>query len=523
MNTTMVRLAGALALVAGVTACRDAAMAPRASLTTGPRFELQDGAHNSGNGHFYFLPPVTPQPVFTGSFDPSLEPIVRICEWTGSACLSPSLAEFTATTGPGAETVRVDVADELYVVNWHTDRLALDAIGTYRIYVFVSGTELGHADVDVLSSGKDRRSVAVGAFVPLLRGQTLPIKFRIEQGALPAALPSWIQLAPSGGPPGYRDGHSAVYDPSSGRMIVFGGFRNGIGYVNDLWILSDANGVGATPSWAEIAPGGIVPPGRGYHSAVLDVASNRMIVFGGYGGNNGVLNDVWVLSNASGVGGTPTWAQLQPAGTPPAARFYHTAVYDPGTNRMMVFAGGNLAGGVTDVYADVWLLMNANGLGGTPTWMQLGTTGASPAARYLHSAVYDAGSNRMTVFAGIGAGSLNLDDVWVLVNANGVAATPSWTELAPTGEAPLARYGHSAVYDASSNCMTVFGGADSYTLDNQVWILSNANGAEGVSPMWAELAPSGTPPVGREGHSAVYDPASARMTVFAGVPDLNDT
>lgn len=109
---------------------------------------------------------------------------MEICEWTGTACASPLVAEFTMTTGPGSETVRVVPEDEHYIVNWHTDEFDLDAAKPYRIRVLVAGTELGHADIDVVSSGKDVRNVDTDEYIPLVDGQTLPIKFRIEEGAV---------------------------------------------------------------------------------------------------------------------------------------------------------------------------------------------------------------------------------------------------------------------------------------------------------------------------------------------------
>jgi len=67
-----------------------------------------------------------------------------------------------------------------------------------------------------------------------------------------------------------------------------------------------------------------------------------MIVFGGAGGfANPTYNDVWVLNNANGVTGSPSWTQLSPTETAPAARFAHTAVYDEAHDIMIVFAGGS--------------------------------------------------------------------------------------------------------------------------------------------------------------------------------------
>ncbi len=56
-------------------------------------------------------------------------------------------------------------------------------------------------------------------------------------------------------------------------------------------------------------------------------------------------NDVWVLSNANGLGGTPVWTQLSPNPDPligyPMPRSSHTAVYDNTNNRMTIFGGSN--------------------------------------------------------------------------------------------------------------------------------------------------------------------------------------
>jgi hypothetical protein len=76
----------------------------------------------------------------------------------------------------------------------------------------------------------------------------------------------------------------------------------------------------------------------------------------------------------------------------------------------------------------------------------------------------------MTVFGGLVNYAL-ANDVWVLSNANGLAGTPAWTQLTPTGE-PTKRYGHSAVYRSSNNRMIVFGGLSVLGLANDVWVLS---------------------------------------------------
>jgi hypothetical protein len=69
-------------------------------------------------------------------------------------------------------------------VNWHTNDSDLNVDRTYRIQVWVGGVELGYADVDVVADQKQLKKVDTSEFVPLKSGRTLPIRFRIEEGAL---------------------------------------------------------------------------------------------------------------------------------------------------------------------------------------------------------------------------------------------------------------------------------------------------------------------------------------------------
>src|SRR5947208_9427649 len=110
MNRSRLVMCAAALLAA---ACQD-----RQSSTAAPSFLIQDAAHNGGNPHFYWLPPMTRQPTFTGTFDGTLAPVVEISELDGvTGCSNRVVATFTTTTGPVAETVHPDPAHQLYVVN----------------------------------------------------------------------------------------------------------------------------------------------------------------------------------------------------------------------------------------------------------------------------------------------------------------------------------------------------------------------------------------------------------------------
>ncbi len=335
---------------------------------------------------------------------------------------------------------------------------------------------------------------------------------------------AWTPLEPTGGPPtprGDAAGRPLGYDPASNRLMFFGGMKQGGPLLNDTWVLADADGTTGTPYWIQLATVNTPPPRRS-HAGAYDAASNRLITYGGcLGGCKPMDNNVYVLSNANGLGGTPTWEELQPTGGPPPERDGHSAVYDPSSNRLIVFGGDNCCG---QRYNDVWVLTHANGLGGTPEWIQLVPQGTPPPGRVTHSAVYDVANNRMIVFGGSGSDGV-LNDVWVLSGANGANGTPTWAPLSVRGEVPAARNGHAAVYDQATGHMLIFGGSIADGLRNDTWLLSHANGL-GDAAAWQQLTPSGAPPSPRIAANAIYRPATNRLVLVNGdtqAGSLNDT
>src|SRR5688500_16319662 len=195
----------------------------------GANYIIQDAIHGGGNAHFYWSSPIVADPGRGGDFDPTYQPMVQICEWTGSACAA-TVAEFRTGAGNG-DAIRVDVAGELYQVNWHTshcrrDGCPLNPGKTYRIRVLVGGLEAGVADVDLLSRRSEVRSVNHATYVPVVNGTTLQIRFRLERGlrlvhANAAALPELRRAGQryrnDGVKPGTgRDGSAVV----EGRALI---------------------------------------------------------------------------------------------------------------------------------------------------------------------------------------------------------------------------------------------------------------------------------------------------------------
>jgi len=318
-----------------------------------------------------------------------------------------------------------------------------------------------------------------------------------------------------------REAHSAVFDPATRQMIIFGGNSSG-GYTQqegntDVWRLLPSASLSGVQNWVASHPTGTPPEGRWGHFAGYDPASNRMIVFGGRTAGT-FLNDLWMLTNANGSGGQSAWSQVSTAGGPPYTRAYTSAAYDPVSNTLMVY------GGSTDPsvpcgtpLADYWILSYANGLGGTPTWTYLSPLGGGPGLRCGQSAVYDATTNELIVFGGSNGQQVLFNDVWVLKNANGTAGTPTWQELFPTGGPPQGRALSSAIYDPVSNVMTIFGGAlGTGGSTNDTWFLTHANGAGGT-PAWSTFSQSLVDdPQFRDSHTGVYDASRNVMIVYGG-------
>ncbi|MEY4374836.1 MAG: hypothetical protein RL760_1003, partial [Candidatus Eisenbacteria bacterium] len=357
--------------------------------------------------------------------------------------------------------------------------------------------------------------------------------------------PAWAKLVPLGGPPGARWQHSAVYDAARNRMLVYGGAPNSGAYLNDVWALS----LGATPAWSQLSPSSVPPWGRYAHGAIYDPVRDRMVVFGGYDGVIGHLNDVWELSLAV----VPAWTRLTPAGTPPSGRVGHSVSYDSVRDRMLVF-GGTLSFGMS--LNESWALSFSGGA----VWTQLNPAGTRPSRRSSHSAtfdpvrdrivvvggydgswlndrwalsgdgllwtklvpappgrashaaIYDPAQDRLLVFGGSKAGdpaiaSTFFDDLW----AASLSAMPAWTRLTPAGDLPSARCWHTAIHDPVRHRMIVFGGLNSDAILNDVWALSLVG-----DPTWTQVTPAGTPPTGRYQHVAVYDARRDRVIVFGG-------
>ncbi len=285
------------------------------------------------------------------------------------------------------------------------------------------------------------------------------------------------------------ESHAAIYDPVSKRMIVFGGLAEGQP-TDSTWQLT----LGRSPAWSTLVTAGPLPSARFGHSAVYDPVRHRMIIFGGQVGKQ-ALDDVWTLS----LSDPPTWDSLVTSGPKPQARVYHTAIYDPLRDRVVIYGGGDPNSGLEDV----WCLSLAPP---TPQWEQPPISRPLPPPRLGHSAIYDPVRDRMIVFGGT---SWTPNDTWALSFGD----TSVWRELVPPWPTQLVRYGHAALYDSLRDRMIVCGGYSSDPYRSDVWELTFADTS------WSPILNMGNSGSRRRFLTAVLDIAYDRAVIFGGNRD----
>ena len=256
--------------------------------------------------------------------------------------------------------------------------------------------------------------------------------------------PRWTPFAPPGPTPAF--GGSGIYDAEHGRMIFFGA---------DLGALS----LTGNPTWEDF-----YPLRRDAPAVIYDPGRCRLVMFGGYNGYP--LDDIWTLS----MGPRPIWTKLNvPPG--PAARYLHTAVFDPVRARMIVYGGLG--------FSDVWALS----LEGDPAWMRILPVGNGPSDGRSKAAVYVPGRDQIWVFGS------SPDDVWSL----DLAGTPVWHSISTVGSAP----GPGAVYYEAARNRIIACGNGTYALS-----LDSA-------PAWSVIIPPGL-----DWSRSVYDSARNRVITY---------
>lgn len=102
----------------------------------------------------------------------------------------------------------------------------------------------------------------------------------------------WKELAPSGVVPSPRSAHSMVYNSARLDILAFGGYVGRDGYTNDLWAFDPA-----ANQWSELTFDGPLPSARASQAMAYDPSTQKILMFGGLRDDAAAfLNDVWILS-----------------------------------------------------------------------------------------------------------------------------------------------------------------------------------------------------------------------------------
>ncbi|MBY8987598.1 MAG: hypothetical protein KGD61_04010 [Candidatus Lokiarchaeota archaeon] len=269
----------------------------------------------------------------------------------------------------------------------------------------------------------------------------------------------WIEIYPTA-KPSARSGHIMVYDSTNHKTLLFGGWVEDIGLMNDTWIYDSQ-----TNQWTEVFPVN-KPSNRQGQSMYYDVRTQRVILFGGYREVGGHLDDTWEYNYTDN-----SWTELGPS-TNPSGRYGSNLVYDINNTRGFLFGGRSGSSTIND---DTWVYYYENN-----SWSEIINV-IKPDTRYWHGMVYESNNQKIIVFGGRhqGAPGEALEDTWTFD-----PSTNEWVEVLPTNH-PSNRMDFLMVYDTNNQKSILFGGfrfqggtlGDTwiYTYDSNSWSLVKGN------------------------------------------------
>jgi hypothetical protein len=263
------------------------------------------------------------------------------------------------------------------------------------------------------------------------------------------------------GAPQLRGEPMLGYDAATRQVIMFGGNvaytcpgSTVSGEVGDTWAWNGS-------IWTQLHPD-TAPSAREQMCAAYDEQTSQFIAFGGSGiSNDGVsdFNETWSWTGA-------TWAQLQPASTPPTGSCSMT--YDAARGVIMMSVASQITDGTTQVWT--W-----NGT----TWSRIAD---SPADVLSVSYDYDThtdigyiGQGACTSMGPMEAQCTQIDQTWVWDGS-------AWSH-APSANNPEPGEGYVASYDQATHQYVIIGGAINFTQAvNDATLVYSSPGSSSVTP-----------------------------------------
>ncbi|MBI1851378.1 MAG: IPT/TIG domain-containing protein [Planctomycetes bacterium] len=297
---------------------------------------------------------------------------------------------------------------------------------------------------------------------------------------------TWSPLSPATSPP-VRQSHSMAFDSTRGRVVVFGGFDGMGGYLNDTWEWDGTNWMQMTPATS--------PSARSGAAMEFDAATGRTVLFGGADGA-GLMADTWDWDGT-------TWTPHAPASSP-SARASHAMAYDSARQQILLFGGGD----GTNVLSDTWAWNGSN-------WLSL-SPATTPMARGGHAMAYDSVRDRVVLVGGVGVCTFTCPyshETWEWDGTD-------WSQLSPVNT-PFARDQFGIAYDSRRGQTVIFGG--NFCASFGCFSRDDTWSWDGTD--WTQLSPARMPTL-RSGHRMVYDSAHNETVLFGGLDNSgtqNDT
>lgn len=275
---------------------------------------------------------------------------------------------------------------------------------------------------------------------------------------------------------GGRSGHSMVYDAARNRVVLFGGW-DGDQFLSDTW---EHDGL----QWRAVSTP-MPPPPRHKAGMVYDSVRQLTVLFGGR--NTDTLNDTWEYDGVSWV------ARTDISGEP--ARHNHAMAYDAGRGRVV------LHGGLIFDGSDYTWASDTREFDGV-SWRD-SSPPTGPPELQAHAMVYDAARGNVLLFGGI----YQVPNDYEMSDESWVYDGSTWAPAPQTGLGPGERYELGLTYDASRQRVVLYGGGNFEEQLDDTWEY------DGVA--WSEVTPPLSPSP-RTAPKLVYDQARNVTVAFGG-------
>ncbi|MFN7971015.1 MAG: hypothetical protein U0166_01470 [Acidobacteriota bacterium] len=282
----------------------------------------------------------------------------------------------------------------------------------------------------------------------------------------------WVQ-APSA--PGARSRHRLAFDPSRGVMFAFAASGSGPTLANDLWRYD-----GSVWTIAAAPPPAFEP--RSGAAIACDAARGRLVIYGGYNGEDEGVVDTWETDGTQ-------WTLALPGDATALERYLPALIYDSRRDRVVCFGGFP--------YQATWEFDGKRWVPGVPVPAQLDP-------RYFPAFCFDSVRGRSIVFGGADDLSMNgpHNDTWYYDGS-------AWTPGPAAPPALIPRTCHAMTFDSARAVAVMFGGDDGTGVSlNDTWELD----ANAWSP--GPAAPAALTP--RQYMALTYDAARQKTVLYGG-------